>query len=143
MKEIRYLDTAGLKCTAVFCPSYDLLPAGTTIYSMSDSDNDDIYQQLANQSDIYFIFDRNLPAVDFYAVPQIDIFATDSKHGYWGTIGTTTDIENMSAPICYIDRNKEVSIVAENLKSFLYPIETLEERKTKPQSSFLTLKTYY
>lgn len=130
LRELRYVDATQLNCGAI-CSDYDLILAGTTFASMPDSVNDDTYRLLADQYDIRFIFDRNVPKVNFYAVPRIDIFATDSNNGYWGTVGDSTGVENISAPICYINNQKEVFIVAENLKNFIFPIDSINERKFK------------
>lgn len=43
---------------------------------------DDTYTMLADLYDIRFIFESNIPIVNFYTVPRIDIFATDSNNGY-------------------------------------------------------------
>lgn len=63
------------------------------------------------------------PSVDFYTVPQVDIIATDSVGGFIGSIGQTFDIES-DAPICYIIKDLESFIIAENGKDFLQNIES-------------------
>ncbi|HWT73515.1 MAG TPA: hypothetical protein VN258_02175 [Mobilitalea sp.] len=131
MKELRYIDATQLGCGAVFCKDYDLIYAGTTIASMPESADDDTYMLLADKYDIRFIFDSNVTTVNFYALPRVDIFATDSNNGYWGTIGDATDIENMSAQICYVNNHNEIFIVADNLKNFIFPIDSINERRTK------------
>ena len=56
--------------------------------------------------------------IDFYTVPQVDVFARDSQGGYFGTIGQMTDLE-ANAPICYIDKSKQCFLVSENGIAFL------------------------
>jgi hypothetical protein len=129
MQEIRYVDATQFECNAVFCKDYELIFAGTTISSMPEPYNDDTYMLLADIYDIKFIFEGNVPVVNFYAIPRVDIFATDSNNGYWGTVGDATDIENMAAQICYINNQNEIIIVAENLKNFIFPIDSINERK--------------
>ncbi len=130
MKELRYLDISKYKFHGIICPEYDIEFAGTTISSMPDSYVDDTYRLFADRYDIHFIFESNLPVVDFYAVPMIDIFAMDSSCGYWGTLGSSTDIGNLSAKICYINRYNEVYIVADNLKCFL-PLESVNKGQAR------------
>lgn len=127
MKEICYIDVTQLQGGAIFCKDYDLIFAGTTISSMPESNKDDTYIMLEDLYDICFIFDNHIPVVDFYAVPRIDIFAADSNNGFWGTIGDITDINNMFAPICYINNQKEIFIVAENFKIFYYQVASVQE----------------
>ncbi len=131
MEEIRYVDATQLQCNTVFCKDYKLIFAGTTISSMPESYKDDTYIMLEDLYDIRFIFERYVPVVNFYAVPRIDIFATDSNNGYWGTIGDVTDINNMIAQICYINNQNKIFLAAENLRNFIYPIDSLNERKNK------------
>lgn len=76
------------------------------------------YQYLADFFDVHFIFDDNIPQIDFYAVPQVDIMATDGDGGYIGTLGQGCDIES-NAPICYIDKNRICYFAARNGREFL------------------------
>ena len=78
----------------------------------------DEYRKFADDYDIHFIFDDDIVNVDFYAVPQVDIVAIDSQGGYMGTVGATTDIES-DAPICYLDKNRKVFLIADSLKEFI------------------------
>jgi len=97
---------------------YTLLNAGTTIYSMPVREKNDEYRCYAEEYDIHFIFDDNVPAIPFYTVPQVDIFAIDGSGGYIGTVGEVTDLGSDS-PICYIDRQHRCWLVAETGKGFL------------------------
>ena len=109
-----FLDMSQINsCTAVF----GVIPAGTTIYSMPANAKDE-YRKFADDYGIHFIFDDDIVNVDFYAVPQIDIVAIDSQGGYMGTVGATTDIES-DAPICYLDKNRKVFLIADSLKEFI------------------------
>ncbi|WP_324825604.1 hypothetical protein [Sinanaerobacter sp. ZZT-01] len=107
----------------------ELIPAGTTLYSMSAKDKNAEYKRYADTYDLRFIFDDNIPEIDFYTVPHIDIFAQDSLGGLFGTIGQITDMESDS-PICYIDKNKNCFFVADNLKAFLGLLPSEEDWKT-------------
>jgi len=60
----------------------------------------------------------NIPAIDFYTIPRVDIFATDSAGGYIGTIEKMTDLES-DAAICYIDKERKCYLITENSTEFL------------------------
>lgn len=118
MKKV-YLDRLESKgCISVFVSNAEVVPAGTTCYSMSAKDKNAEYQKYIDLYDLRFIFDDDIPQIDFYTVPQVDTFAKDSLGGLFGTIGQTTDIDD-AAPICYINKSKECFLIAESLKSFL------------------------
>ena len=76
------------------------------------------YQQYADEYDIHFIFDDNIPKLSFYTVPQVDVFATDSEGGLIVLVGSITDLESNS-PICYINKNKKCFLIANDFKNFL------------------------
>lgn len=126
MKKI-YLDVTEIDgCIGVFMKDTEIVYAGTTIYSMSTRQKNAEYQRYADEYDIHFIFDDNIPKIDFYTIPQVDILATDSKGGYIGTIGQTSDLES-DAPICYIDKEKHSYLIAQNGKEFLKNALTWEK----------------
>lgn len=115
-----YLDKTALEhaCISVYVREAEVIAAGTTIYSMSVKEKNAEYQKFAEEYGIYFIFDDNLPKIDFYTVPQIDIFATDGSGGLFGTIGGITDFD-ADDPICYIDQNLTCFLAAGNGNAFL------------------------
>lgn len=119
-QEIRYLDMTNLKntCTSIFTKDIKLIPAGTTVYAMPVSDKNTEYDQFADDYDIHFIFEDNVPEISFYAVPHIDIFATVSDGGYLATYGDTTDLES-NARILYISKEGEVRVAAAHLRKLL------------------------
>lgn len=107
-----------------------MVPTGTTIRVMDleETESKEQYEKLARDFDINFIFNDIVPKVDFYTVPQVDIFAADSFGGYWATIGGRTDIINETDPICFIDNERYTFFVSENLNRFIYPLDTIGER---------------
>ena len=123
-----YLDETELNyCVAVFVSDAEVIRAGATIYSMPVSENNDEYKRFAQNYDVSFIFDDNPIAVDFYTIPLINIFATDSNGGYIASLGQILDLES-NAPLCYIDKNKKCYIIAENGKEFLQNITEWKNR---------------
>lgn len=118
MKKL-YLDMTHTDgCMSLFVRGAEIIQAGTTVYSMQVKDKNAEYQKFADEYDIHFIFDDNIPVMDFYAVPRVDIMAIDSAGGYIGTIGGTSDLEGSDA-ICYIDSERNVFLAADNFKDFI------------------------
>lgn len=114
-----YVDVTELnKCVCLFIEDTEVIKAGSTVYPMSSNEKNEIYQQYADNYDIHFIFDDNIPKLSFYTVPQVDVFATDSEGGLIGTVGSITDLESNS-PICYINKNKKCFLIANDFKNFL------------------------
>ncbi|MCI8386959.1 MAG: hypothetical protein HFE63_00635 [Clostridiales bacterium] len=97
------------ECVGYISSKYELIPAGTTIYSMPISISkreSDEYERCAKSYGIRFIFDDCIPNVDFYTIPRVDIAAT-ADGGFIGMIGGTFD-STSSNMICYIDRDMRV-----------------------------------
>ena len=120
---------------SVFSKDTEIISAGTTIYYMSVGDRNEEYQRYANDYDIQFIFDDYIPHLEFYTVPQVDIMAKDSRGGFIGTIGQSCDLES-NAPICYINKDLECFIIAENGADFLSNIESWQNN-LKPYNKII------
>ena len=121
-----YLDAIEAGCTSVWMKDTEIIQAGTTVYSMSVKHKNEEYERFAKEYDIHFIFEDNIPVIDFYTIPRVDIFATDSNGGYVGTVGKTTDLES-DAPICYIDKNKSCYLITEKGTEFLKSVSSWRE----------------
>lgn len=104
----------------------EVILAGTTIFPMSAHDKNEEYQKFASDYDIQFIFDDNIPHLEFFTVPHVDIMAKDSKGGFIGTVYQQCDLES-DAPICYINRDLECLIISENAEDFLSNIGTWQD----------------
>ncbi|MBO5284029.1 MAG: hypothetical protein J6B43_13060 [Lachnospiraceae bacterium] len=113
-----YLDRTGGEAAAVFLHDAEVIPAGTTIYSMPVKERNTEYDRWAEAYDIHFIFEDRKPEAPFYAVPWMDIFAVDSRGGYIGTLGQLTDMAG-EAPVCYVDRDRHCWRIAENGPEFV------------------------
>lgn len=133
MKKI-YLDkTKVTTCTSVFASGYEVVWAGAVITSMPVKYKGKEYQRYADTYDIQFIFDDDIPILDFYTIPLVDIFAVDSCGGYIGTVGEPFYLEG-KAPVCYIDHDKNCFLLADNSKDFLSNVEIWKEQM-KPCTS--------
>lgn len=114
-----YLDkTAITECTSVWLKDAEAIWAGATIYSMPVKHKNQEYQRFADEYDIHFIFDDNIPALDFYTVPHVEIFAVDSNGGYLGSVGEGIDLDG-NASICYIDKEHNCYLIVNESKDFL------------------------
>ena len=114
-----YLDTTQADmCIGVCVNDAEVVLAGTPVNAMSVKHKNSEYLRFAEEYDIQFIFADNVPKVDFYSVPMVDVFAMDSVGGYLGSIGQHTDFEQ-DIPICYVDADKNCYLMVVNFKNFL------------------------
>ncbi|MGP6140568.1 hypothetical protein [Jeotgalibaca sp. A127] len=127
MKRV-YLDrTAHSGAVGVIVPDAQIIPVGTTIYYMPIALKSEEYDNFADKYGIHFIFADDIPEIDFYTVPHIDIFATDGKGGFLGTVGNTSDLESDS-PICFISKEKICYLLFENGSEFLEKVENWQKQ---------------
>lgn len=124
-----YLDRSELTGAAINVELEDteVIIAGTTIFPMSAHDKNEEYQKYASDYDIQFIFDDDIPHLEFFTVPHVDIMANDSKGGFIGTVYQQSDLESDARPICYINRDLECLIISENLNDFLSNVGTWQD----------------
>ena len=128
MKKV-YLDRTESKnaCIGVFVKDAEVIAAGTTVYAMSKKDKNAEYERYAKEYGIHFIFEDEIPEISFYAVPQIDIFASDGRGGLFGTVGGISDF-SADAPICYVDKNLGCFLAAKNGDLFLKTADSWKEQ---------------
>lgn len=112
-----YLDHTAGEAISVYIRDTEVIPAGTTIYSISSHCRNAEYDRWEQEYGISFIFDDMQVEVPFYAVPWVDIFAVDNQGGYLGTVGQMTDMEG-DAPVCYFKDGK-CYLIAENGPDFM------------------------
>lgn len=125
-----YLDTTQAEtCIGVYVRDAEVLFAGTTVNAMSVKHKNNEYQRFAEEYDIQFIFNDDIPTIDFYTVPMVEIFAVDNEGGYIGSVGQPADLQK-DIPICYIDKEKKCYLIAENGKDFLDNVHQWKERMT-------------
>ena len=114
-----YLDTTQADmCISVYLHDAEVVLAGASVNAMSVKHKNSEYQKFAEKYDVHFIFADDVPKVDFYTVPMVDIFAVDSAGGYVGSVGQLTDLE-ADIPVCYIDAEKRCYLIATNGNDFL------------------------
>lgn len=96
----------------------EIISGGTMVEPMSIQYKTTEYEKYREQYGIAFIFEDNIPVIDFYTVPLINVFATDSFGGFFGRLETSTEI-SCEEPICYINQKKDCFIVANSANEFL------------------------
>ena len=123
-----YLDTTQADmCITVFVNDAEVVLTGTSVNAMSVKHKNSEYIRFAEEYDIQFIFADNVPKVDFYSVPMVDVFAIDSVGGYLGSIGHFTDFEQ-DIPICYVDADKNCYLIAKSGAEFLSKVKHWKEQ---------------
>ena len=114
MKEVRYIDVSELSgAFGIISPEYDIVYAGTTVNAMPDSLNNAEYERFEKEHRIRFIFESNVPKIDFFACPWVEIFAADDDGSLFGIVG------GHEGKVCYISCEREVFIAAENMADFI------------------------
>ena len=129
MRKVFLDKTTITECVSVFMKDAEVNWAGATVYSMSVKHKNQEYQRFADEYDIHFIFDDNIPVLDFYTIPLVDIFATDSDGGYLGSVGEGIDLEG-NVPICYIDKGRNCYLIAPNSKEFFNNVVNWKKNMT-------------
>ena len=118
MKKV-YIDKSSVPGPAsIWIKDAKVIWAGAVISSMSIKHKNEDYKKVALEHDVHFIFDDEIPVVDFYTVPLVDIFAMDSTGGYIGSIGEAAYFGS-NATICYISPQKECFFIAKNFSEFI------------------------
>ena len=118
MKKV-YIDKSSVPGpTSIWIKDAKVILAGAVISSMSIKHKNEDYKKIALEHDVHFIFDDEIPVVDFYTVPLVDIFAMDSTGGYIGSIGEAAYFGS-NATICYISPQKECFFIAKNFSEFI------------------------
>ena len=98
-----------------------VIPVGVSIQAMPMCIKEkewELYEAFARENDVFFIFEDALPAVDFYAVPRVDIAATDSAGGLIAGVGGEFDLHD-HIPLVYISPARECFLITEDSSQFL------------------------
>lgn len=107
--------TAG--AVGVFLRDAKVMPAGVTLCVFPEQEKGEAgYAEFA-QKDVHFIFSDDVPEIDFYSLPRLDVFAR-TEMGLLATLGESSDAEG-EAPIVLIDGGKNVFRAAKNMMDLL------------------------
>ncbi len=116
MKKL-YLDCTEGEVVSVYVRDAEVIPAGTTVYTMPLRERGHAYDRWGKEYGIYFLFEDMEVEIPFYAVPRVDIFAVDGQGGFFGTVGQGTDPEG-EGPVCFFKEGK-CRLIAESGPEFI------------------------
>lgn len=116
-----YIDCNDFHGLALFSDDTEteLVLAGAKIEAMPASCKNAEYERFAREYDIHFLFEDAMPALDFYTIPYVCVWAADSAGGFFGTVDGLPDLEDSSAPVYYISKEKICFRVADTFKAFV------------------------
>lgn len=77
-----------------------------------------LYADFAQKYGIQFLFDDDIPSIDFYTVPRLDIAATDCKGGFIASVGDPFDL-SQSVTLVYISPDKNCYLITNDSTEFL------------------------
>ena len=117
-----YMDFSGTEGAVGFISDGEpVIPVGVSINAMPMSVKKKewkLYRQFSLENDVHFLFEDNVPAVDFYAVPRVDIAATCSDGGFIASVGESFDLHS-NIPLIYITPTLECFLITEDATQFL------------------------
>ena len=130
----QYLDmtqTAG--CVAIIPENGEtVVLTGVSVYSMPLSvkrKESEIYDDFAQKYGIHFIFDDCIPEIDFYAIPKIEIAATDNDGGFIASMGESFSLRD-SVPLVYISADQKTYLITADSSKFLSIASEWKEKLT-------------
>lgn len=103
--------------------------SGINISSLEFSQYDkDYLRKISLNSDIKFILEKGIKDICFYAVPYVDVFAFDSKGGWYAA---ENEILEYDSNIIYIAPDREVYKTGMNFGTFINEISNISESYTE------------
>lgn len=139
MKKL-YIDATQLNAgIGIIANDAEVIYTGATVYSVPVGNKSDRakYAEFANEYDLKFILDDDTLEIDFYTVPKIDIFATDSRGGLFAAVGCVDD----DSFVCYIDKDRKCYDAADNFKELITKVK--EGRFQKSDASLTDRITFF
>ena len=130
----QYLDMTQVKgCFGVIPENGEtIVLTGVSVYSMPLSvkrKESEIYDDFAQKYGIHFIFDDCIPEIDFYAIPKIEIAATDNDGGFIASMGESFSLRD-SVPLVYISADQKTYLITEDSSKFLSIASEWKEKLT-------------
>ena len=105
---------------------------GVTVNSMPLSvkrKEGDAYADFAKQCGIRFIFDDDIPPIDFYTVPRIDVAARDEDGGLIASVGEPFSLRD-PVPLVYITKDRKCYLITSHSSTFLSIASEWKEQLT-------------
>lgn len=119
MNRRKYFDASVEEQTvSVIVDGVAVSPAGTTVYAMPVSDRNSEYVRIEEKYGLHFIFEDNIPKLDFYAVPLFDVMAVDDHGGFLGMVGGRCNLDD-DRPIIYVSERMEAFELTFTAREFL------------------------
>lgn len=89
----------------------------------------ELYADFARKYGIHFIFDDDIPEIDFYAIPRLDIGARDNAGGF---IASISEPFSLSDSIClvYISTDRKCYLITNDATEFLSIVSDWKGRLT-------------
>lgn len=116
-----YIDPTGVQGCIGLISEDDIVFTGVSISSMPVSlkaKEGEAYAQFARDYGIFFLFDDDIPAVDFYSIPRLDIAAVDGEGGFLASVGRNFDLHD-PVPLVYLSKELECYLITEDSTQFL------------------------
>lgn len=117
-----YMDFSGTQGAIGFIAEGEpVIPVGVSIDAMPMSVKKkewDLYQKFAKENDVYFLFEDDIPVIDFYAVPRVCIAATDMEGGFIASVGDAFSLHDR-VPLVYIAPNLKCFLITQDSTQFL------------------------
>lgn len=133
MKE-RYINIENNSNTTFFFdtnPKKNIFCGKLIIPSPANEKDSPVHHILKNKLHIHFIFDDDIPEINFFPIPSLAVFATNNK-GIFASSNLDVDLNEKNAPIFFIDLNRKSFLIAMNLRELfaklIYHPEELKER---------------
>lgn len=118
MRTVYYdMNDIGVGAVGVFLRDAKVMPAGVTVTAAPVRERGEAAYAEYAQKDVHFIFSDDVPAIDFYPLPRLDVFARTAD-GLLATLGESSDVDG-EAPIVLIDSEKRVYRAAKHMMDLL------------------------
>lgn len=97
-----------------------LVPTGATLNAMPPSVRGPLYTEFEEKHGIRFLFRDELPEIDFYTVPWVDIAAVDAKGGFIASYNTGFDLRE-DVTLVYITKDRQCFLLTERSSELRSP----------------------
>lgn len=131
---IQYLDMTQAKgCFGLIPENGEIIVlTGVSVYSMPLSvkrDEGEVYNDFGRKYGIHFIFDDDIPEIDFYSVPRLDIGARDNDGGFIASVSEPFSLRD-SVPLIYISADRKCYLLTKDATEFLTIVSDWKNRLT-------------
>lgn len=129
---IQYMDMTKAKgCFGVIPENGEtIIFTGVSVNSMPLSvkrKEGELYADFAEKYGIHFIFDDDIPDIDFYSIPRLDIAATDGAGGYIASVGEPFSLSD-AIPLVYISPDRRCYLITNDATEFLSIVSDWKSR---------------